>query len=625
MKKLEISETLSLPSDYVTQRGALLAVSGAGKSNGARAIAEEFFKAELPFVAVDPKGDWWGLRAGKDGKPKGGLGVVIFGGKHGDLPLEREGGKVVADAVVDQRLSCILDLSRFESEAAKRHFLLDFTSRLYFRNEDPLHLFLDEADVYIPQKVRGGGDAVKLLGMMDNIVRRGRTKGIGVTLISQRSAVLNKDALYMAETLFALRTVGPGDIGTVESWMKYHGADRALLASLAGLKDGEAWVWSPHYLQKTEKFRFRLSHTFDSGATPKNHTAKARKAAATLADVDLKELGAAMAAAVERAKDDDPKALRARIGELERQLRLKTTAPAEAKVERVEVPVLGAVEVGLLDELAGKTTGLAGQVADLVRVVKERAYDGQSRGARPWKDVRRSPADPERSARVDARVRAEQSMTTDELVAGQRKKIPPDILRQKLLGSADNGKETTYSVGDLPKLPRTYETKGSADNGKESPTAPGKLGKCARSLLAVLARHGDMSLQQAAMIAGYPGSAPIVVKSAGELRSGGLVVGSNGMLVVTRAGHGRPEIESEPFLPVGRELAEYWMARVSKCERVILASVRDAHPKALSLADAVKGHYEGTEPIVVKSAGRLRSLELVQGSNAALTLNERLV
>lgn len=555
-KGIEVSEALTLPVDYITQRGALLAVSGAGKSNAARVIAEEFFAQGLPFVAVDPKGDWWGLRAGKDGKPKGGLGVVIFGGKHGDVPLEREGGKVVADAVVDQRLSCVLDLSQFESEAAKRHFLLDFASRLYFRNEDPLHLFLDEADDYIPQKPREKGEALKLLGMMENIVRRGRSKGIGITLISQRSAVLNKDVLYMAETLFALRTSGPGDIATVESWMKYHGADRAMLATLAGLKDGEAWVWSPHYLGKMERFRFRLSHTYDSGATPKNHAAKARRAAATLADVDLKELGAAMAEAVERAKADDPKALRARIAELEKQLR--TQKPAEPKVERVEVPVFAKAEVALLERLSEGTGKLAAQVEDLVQKVKAKAYDRQP----PVMKVEKP----------------------------DRRRFPLEVPEWR---------------------PR---------EGKNG------LGKCARALLAALVQHGDLSLQQAAIIAGYPGNAPIVVKSAGELRSAGLIVGTNGLLCATDEGRASPELKDLEPLPTGGELAAYWKGKLGKCEVDLLDVVLAHHPKPVSLVKAAESKgYDGTQPIVVKSAGRLRTLELVYGTNAALTANERLV
>lgn len=83
MTSLRISPTLTLPPTAVTSTFALLAVRGAGKSNAGAAMAEEMFKAELPFVAIDPVGSWAGLRSGRDGSPAGGLPIPIFGGKHG--------------------------------------------------------------------------------------------------------------------------------------------------------------------------------------------------------------------------------------------------------------------------------------------------------------------------------------------------------------------------------------------------------------------------------------------------------------------------------------------------------------------------------------------------------------
>ena len=46
---------------------------------------------------------------------------------------------------------------------------------------------------------------------MQDIVRRGRKKGIGCTLITQRPAVLSKDVLTQCEVLCVLRLVHPVD------------------------------------------------------------------------------------------------------------------------------------------------------------------------------------------------------------------------------------------------------------------------------------------------------------------------------------------------------------------------------------------------------------------------------
>ena len=68
---LNIAPDLNLASDVVTQTFAILAIRRVGKTYTASVIAEEMMKAGLPFVALDPIGAWWGLRAGADGKHEG--------------------------------------------------------------------------------------------------------------------------------------------------------------------------------------------------------------------------------------------------------------------------------------------------------------------------------------------------------------------------------------------------------------------------------------------------------------------------------------------------------------------------------------------------------------------------
>jgi hypothetical protein len=50
-------------------------------------MAEEMFRAGLPFVVVDPVRAWYGLRSSRDGNSPG-LPIPIFGGRRGDVPLE---------------------------------------------------------------------------------------------------------------------------------------------------------------------------------------------------------------------------------------------------------------------------------------------------------------------------------------------------------------------------------------------------------------------------------------------------------------------------------------------------------------------------------------------------------
>lgn len=220
--KLKISPTLSLPLDFVTQSAAILAKRGAGKSHTASVFAEELLKQEQQIVALDPTGAWFGLKSSADGNSPG-YPVVIFGGDHADIPLESTSGEVVARAIVEHRFSCVLDLSLFRKGESIR-FLAAFLETLYRLNRLPLHLICDEADYYAPQ--RTFGDEARTLGAMQDIVRRGRKKGIGCTLISQRPASLNKDVLTQCEILIAMRLVHPRDIDAIEEWVAVHGDEK---------------------------------------------------------------------------------------------------------------------------------------------------------------------------------------------------------------------------------------------------------------------------------------------------------------------------------------------------------------------------------------------------------------
>jgi len=77
---LTIARGLKLPLEAITQTFGILAVRGAGKTYTGAVIAEEMIATGMPVVIADPIGVWWGLRSE--------FPVVIFGGDHGDVPLE---------------------------------------------------------------------------------------------------------------------------------------------------------------------------------------------------------------------------------------------------------------------------------------------------------------------------------------------------------------------------------------------------------------------------------------------------------------------------------------------------------------------------------------------------------
>lgn len=160
-----------------------------------------------------------------------------------------------------------------------------------------------------------------MLGAIEDLVRRGGQRGVGVVMVSQRAAVLNKNVLTQVQIMIALRTISPQDLSAMNDWIDVHGTAeqrKTLIGSLPSLPVGDAWVWSPGW--PTDGGIFQRIHTlpietFDSGATPK--AGEKRIEPKRMADVDLDAVRKQMAATIERAKADDPKALRARIAELE--------------------------------------------------------------------------------------------------------------------------------------------------------------------------------------------------------------------------------------------------------------------------------------------------------------------
>lgn len=332
---LDIAEGLRhLPLDTVTQAIGILAKRRSGKSYCARRLAEQLLHTGLQTVIVDPKGDWWGIRSSSDGKHPG-LPVVIIGGERGDVPLEPGSGDVVARLVVEDRVNVLLDLSLLrKGEIAT--FMTAFLEGVYRMKakeqyRTPMMLIIDEADAIAPQKPFRGEE--RMLGAAEDIVRRGGQRGIGCTLVTQRSAVLNKNVLTQVQILIALRTIAPQDLAAMDAWIDVHGTPeqrRMLMESLPSLPTGDAWFWSPGWPDTQgifDRAHVKPITTFDSGATPK--AGEKREQPRNIADVDLDVLKRQMSATIERAKAEDPKELRKTIAAQAKEIaELKRAKPA---------------------------------------------------------------------------------------------------------------------------------------------------------------------------------------------------------------------------------------------------------------------------------------------------------
>lgn len=319
-----LSERTITTRQLITDTQGVIGKRGMGKTSYAVVCVEEMLKDGAQVVIIDPTGGWWGLRADINGDPAKGHPIPIFGGQHGDLPIEDTGGKVLAEYVVENRLSCVLDFGSF-TKSGMRRFAADFFERFYQlkdKHRDPVHVVIDECDLFCPQRA-DEPTVMRSMGAVNDLVLRGRIRGIGVSLISQRPARINKDVLTQIEMLVSFRLTGPQDIKAFSEWIEYNGTkedQKRVLASLSSLERGQGWLWAPGL--KTggilECLQFRPRETYDSSATPDGKTR--RKPPKTLRDVDLGQLSSALSQAVKQAESNDPKKLQATVIKLTKQL-----------------------------------------------------------------------------------------------------------------------------------------------------------------------------------------------------------------------------------------------------------------------------------------------------------------
>jgi hypothetical protein len=317
-----------IPPEALTQHIAIVGKTGAGKTVTAKGIVEQLLAERRRVCIIDPTGAWWGLRSSADGK-KAGFPIVVFGGEHADIPIGEHAGAAVAELLGDANIPAVIDLSEFLI-GARHRFMEAFAAALHKVNREPLHLIIDEADEVAPQNPLP--ETKRMLHQIDRLVRRGRIRGFRVMLITQRPAVLHKNILTQANTLIAMRLTGPQDRAALNEWIKGQGdleKGKEVIASLARLRRGEGWVWAPEQ-DVLRRVTFPMIKTFDSSSAPED---RGTLEPARLASVDLTSIRERFAAAEEEAKANDPKLLRQRIAELERELR---KAPMKATSDELK-------------------------------------------------------------------------------------------------------------------------------------------------------------------------------------------------------------------------------------------------------------------------------------------------
>lgn len=307
------------PAHILPKHTAILGMTGSGKSTTARDLVEQVVGEGSRVCILDTvKSDWWGITSSKSGNAAG-LPFTILGGDHGHLALDKGMGKALGEIVGRGELKLsIVDMADFGAGDAS-HFFVDFAQALMRKMKGVLYLVIEEAHEIAPKERAGFAKENMGVYWAKKLATAGRSKGIRLVVISQRTQSLHNAVLGSCENLIVHRMTAPADQKPVTDWLKANVGDKKLRANIeetiSGLPDGRGWLCTASGVRNIQ---FPRASTFDNTAAPTDDGEL--KAVATAA-VDIEALGKILGKAVDEAQANDPKELKAKVARLEEALR----------------------------------------------------------------------------------------------------------------------------------------------------------------------------------------------------------------------------------------------------------------------------------------------------------------
>lgn len=493
-----------LPESAFRRPVLAVGTTGAGKSYnqcGARVIPA--LQRQEQVVIIDPTDAWFGINFMPDGKRPSNFDVPIFGGEHGHMQLTPNMGAAIGELLGRQKLNAILSLKHMDDIEQVR-FVGDLSRALLVHNRKPIHYVIDEADEFCPQLVDRSSREVQLCKrQIKRIVTRGRKSGFRPVLITQRPQALDTAVRNQCQVLVALQLMGSHERKMLDDYVKSNGDPaqvKDMLATLAQLAVGEAWVWVPRerYLERVRFPRLPVFDSFnddESAYDPKG---------ISFASVDLSKIEEALGDYLEEQKRNDPVELRRRIHELELELEAATPDPVDTS---------------------------------------ELEHNAWKKGF----DDAHANHEEDRIARINAleRVLALAGTLRDELSALS---TMPQFAKP-IDGFRPMEKKENRFYREPPAAAVKPKTAVERPPAKQiAPNGPGKAGKAILDALALWSRWGfaAATMPQLALLAGYHPRTKGFLNALSALSSAGLVVRGSGTVEITAAGDSHTSVRDRP-------------------------------------------------------------------------------
>lgn len=261
---------IKVPKEFVTKVQVVTAKRDSGKSYLAGVEEEESVEAQWPFVVCSGMKAHNGLRSKY---PIPVFGPVDYNSNQfqPDMDLKLEDARPLAHLIVEQNLTCILYLGNWSLDE-QRSFAAELWDEFYYINQTPRHLFVEEADVFAPQK-NATSEARESKRSLDTLVRRGREKGLGVSLITQRPQVLDKDLMTQADLYLLGNFIADQDLKAIENLLKHNGKFsgnelKTLIKKISEFEQGDFLFYSPSWLKMLEPIKVQKRKSYHAGETP---------------------------------------------------------------------------------------------------------------------------------------------------------------------------------------------------------------------------------------------------------------------------------------------------------------------------------------------------------------------
>ncbi|MCZ7355628.1 MAG: DUF87 domain-containing protein [Candidatus Methanoperedens sp.] len=246
--KSDTKEVFIDAQELVTGRTCVIGQSGSGKSYLIAVLCEQLLQNNIAFCIVDTEGEYFSLKEKFQ--------LLWVGGEEADVRIDFDFYELITKSITNN-VSLILDVS---DVLKQRKVVSDFAGKLYeieSQIKQPYLLIIEEADRFVPQSK----DSIKEI---EEISKRGRKRGLGLLVATQRPSLVNKNVLSQCGNQFIGKLTTENDLKAVDLFF----ADRKELELLPKLTTSEFFVMGNVVKEKT-RMQTVQRITQHKGLTPK--------------------------------------------------------------------------------------------------------------------------------------------------------------------------------------------------------------------------------------------------------------------------------------------------------------------------------------------------------------------